>query len=119
MTSPGDTGHSPERTRTSWLASVSSKFIQKDFTDFAGWVQIVAGKSPRRNDSRTDDPKVTVWRSSSAMKPAATVDNNSHQDYMPGVVLLRHDGGKNIVLCAWADTWRGRFWAKGGPIEHP
>jgi hypothetical protein len=82
MTSPGDTGHSPERTRTSWLASVSSKFIQKDFTDFAGWVQIVAGKSPRRNDSRTDDPKVTV-------------------------------------RCAWADTWRGRFWAKGGIIEHP
>jgi hypothetical protein len=53
------------------------------------------------------------------MKPAATVDNNSHQDYMPGVVELRHDGGKNIVPCAWADTWRGRFWAKGGTIEHP
>jgi hypothetical protein len=52
-------------------------------------------------------------------KPAATVDNNSHQDYTPGVVELRHSGGKNTVLCAWADTWRGRFWAKGGTIEHP
>jgi hypothetical protein len=72
-----------------------------------------------RSDWRTDDPKVTVWRSSSAMKPAETVDNNSHQDYMPGVVELRHGGGKNTVLCAWADTWRGRFWAKGGTLERP
>lgn len=50
-------------------------------------------------------------------KPASTVDSNSHQDYMPGVVELRHGGGKNTVLCVWADTRRGRAWAKGGTLE--
>jgi len=52
-------------------------------------------------------------------KTAATIDSNSHQDYMPGVVELRHGGVKNTVLCSWADTRRGRHWAKCGTLERP